>query len=244
MPAPAIHRIKNRFLNKLTPCLFPPFKTYFTQERLSQQEAVPGCSGNQPEPVADEVLMLTYAKTGRPDVFETLYRRYRRQVFGYFVHGTKNRELAEELFQELFMRVIKHAGTYKSKATFRTWLFTIARNLLRDSYRRSGVRRIMTSLDIPKEDTHKSIPEPAAAESQNPFRSAQSSEIRTILSQALADLPHEQREIFLLREMAGLDFTQAAKAASCSVNTAKSRMRYALLRLRDVFSSHGILPER
>ncbi|MBN1357030.1 sigma-70 family RNA polymerase sigma factor [bacterium] len=198
----------------------------------------------EPDGLSDEALMMQFSRQGRQDAFETLYRRYRRQIFGFFINGTGCRELAEELYQELFMKIIQHAGNYRPTAAFRTWIFAIARNQLRDAYRRGSVRQIMQSLDSSTAETANSPVEPPADKASNPHRRIQDAEIRKIVLQTLRELPRHQREMFLLRESNGLDFKDAARMAFCSVNTAKSRMRYALMRLREAFTEHGIRPER
>ena len=87
--------------------------------------------------MSDEELMIEYGKKGDAKAFEELLNRYRSQVFGYFVSACRHRETAEDLFQETFFRIIRSARSYKPKSSFRTWVFTIARNILIDWSRKS-----------------------------------------------------------------------------------------------------------
>jgi RNA polymerase sigma-70 factor, ECF subfamily len=222
-------------------------KTFALKLRLSSQK-VSTSSVKLPlstfSALSDEELMMKYGRNQDPEAFDLLLSRYREQVFGFLFRSCSSREAAEDLYQETFMRVIRAAAAYKPSAKFRTWIFTIARNLLKDLYRRNLVRLPVFSLDFDNPEDNHAVREPADTRTPDPMQKAIDHETRIVLYQALRALPPEQREIFLLREEAGLDFQEAASVANCSVNTAKSRMRYALMKLRDELNQAGIRPER
>lgn len=186
------------------------------------------------EEIPDEELMLLYAQ-GHQRAFELLLKRHERGVYNFALRSTGRKDQAEDLTQEVFMRVIRSAPKYKKSARFTTWLYTIARNLCIDRARRTG-RRGEVSLNRPigKDDeggrTYQDNLSDDKAEAGNVTLVRQ--QFRERLEVALAALPEEQREVFLLREVSGLKFREIADIVGTSENTIKSRMRYALETLR------------
>lgn len=183
---------------------------------------------------SDEVLMSAYAR-GEAAAFEGLFERHRRPVLTFLVHQTGSRAIAEDLFQDVFLRVVRARASYRPTGSFRAWLFAIARNAITDDRRRSALRGAGTAdaVNDPAEpssdDRARRGPDarPAAAD---PVEASHARDLRGRIEAALRRLPEEQREVFLLRERAGLDFQAIADA--CGLATAKSRMRYALEALR------------
>ena len=182
---------------------------------------------------SDERLMLRF-RGGDSVAFEVLVRRHRTPVFSFLVRLVGDRGRAEDLCQDAFLRVVKAAPDWEERAAFRTWLFTIARNLAADEARRSVFRRA-DPLDTPGGEAVR-----AAAADPLPDRAAASAQLRPRLEAALAALPAEQREVFLLREHAGLRFAEIASATGTPENTVKSRMRYALEALREKLAALGV----
>jgi RNA polymerase sigma-70 factor (ECF subfamily) len=179
-------------------------------------------------------------QAGDARAFEGLVRRHRTPVFSVLLRLTGDRGRAEDLCQEAFLKVVKASPDWQERARFSTWLYAIARNLAVDEARRMVFRRA-ESLDAaaPGEGSR---PEPAA-EDPGPDRLADASLVRPKLEAALAALPPEQREVFLLREHAGLRFGEIAEVTGAPENTVKSRMRYALEALRIELAARGIGPE-
>ncbi|RMH45059.1 MAG: RNA polymerase sigma factor [Deltaproteobacteria bacterium] len=176
--------------------------------------------------------MLRYQQ-GDVRAFELLLERHRRPVFNFILRFVGSRETAEDLLQEAFLRVIKGAARYERQAKFTTWLYTIARNLCVDHSRRMKHRKA-PSLDAPlKAGGDGGTLLDVLADDQIPSdRRAASSELRAKLHAAIARLSDEQREVFLMREMLGLPFKEIAAVVGVPENTVKSRMRYALEKLR------------
>jgi RNA polymerase sigma-70 factor (ECF subfamily) len=180
----------------------------------------------------DEDLMVRYQR-GEVRAFEVLLTRHRRQVFNYMVRFVGDRETAEELLQEAFIRVIRGAEAYKRQAKFTTWLYTIARNLCVDQTRRRKHRK-HASLDAPLDATAESgtlldvIPSGEMASD----RASANKQMHETMQRAIASLSDEQREVFLMREFLDLPFKQIAEVLGVPENTVKSRMRYALEKLR------------
>lgn len=181
---------------------------------------------------ADEALMMRYQK-GEVRAFEILLARHRKPIYNFIYRFVSSRELAEDLLQETFLRVIKGAGNYERKAKFTTWLYTIARNLCVDQSRRKKHRKT-TSLDQPmsKDQDSGTLLDVLPGAEMGSDRKSVSKQLHTTLHQAIATLSDEQREVFLMREFLDMPFKQIAEVVGVPENTVKSRMRYALEKLR------------
>lgn len=187
----------------------------------------------------DETLMLRY-RDGDSRAFEQLLLRYRRPVYLFVLRlvGMGNTALAEDLTQETFLRVVKHARSYEQQARFRTWLYTMARNLCVDALRRARHRRAQ-SLDAPMhEEDRETLLEHTADTSPAVDRRVIGHELQQRIQQAVASLPEDQREVFLMREVAELQFKEIAAIVGIPENTVKSRMRYALEKLREALDDY------
>lgn len=163
--------------------------------------------------------MLAY-RQGDAGAFETLYKRHRGALYRFVLRSLHQRSAAEELFQEVWMRVIEARGRYAPQARFTTWLYTIAHNLLVDHWRKKGL--VLVELN---EDEIVAAPD-------NPARQAEARETLGRFLQALEALPAAQREAFLLHEEGGLSAAQIAAATGTNEEAAKSRLRYAMAKLK------------
>lgn len=188
----------------------------------------------------DEQLMRRFQR-GDARAFETLMRRHRTPIHSFLCRLAGDRARAEDLLQETFLRVVKGAAGWEPRASVRTWLFTIARNLAADEARRR-VHRDADPLDAAR-DGERSRGDRLADGGRAPDDAAGDALVRPRLEAALAALPDEQREVFLLREHAGLSFPEIAEATGANENTVKSRLRYALLALRDRLAAEGVAPD-
>jgi RNA polymerase sigma-70 factor, ECF subfamily len=187
-----------------------------------------------PAEESDEKLMARF-QAGDASAFEILVRRHRTPVFSFLARLTGDRARAEDLCQETFLKAIRASPGWAPRARFQTWLYAIARNQAVDEARRQAFRRA-EPLD--------GAPEAAAASGgPTPERGAESALLRPKLEAALAALPEEQREVFLLREYAGLRFHEIASVTGVPENTVKSRMRYALEGLRATLAELGVGPD-
>ena len=177
--------------------------------------------------VPDEELMLAY-RGGDAGAFETLYTRHRASLFRFVLRSIKARAAAEELFQEIWMRVIEARATYRASARFTTWLYTVAHNRMVDHWRARG---LVTVSSTDEEDS--GVAEPAAPPSAEPHRLAEARQTLDRLLAALGTLPLLQREAFLLHYEAELTAAQIAAATGTNEEAAKSRLRYAMNKLRE-----------
>ncbi|MCA9541387.1 MAG: RNA polymerase sigma factor [Myxococcales bacterium] len=180
----------------------------------------------------DEDLMELYSQ-GDARAFEILLRRHERRIFHFIFRFVHDRELANDLLQETFLRVVKGAQSYSPKARFTTWLYTIARNLSIDALRKARHRRHL-SLDQPRGDEADgpTLMDRVPGKSAEGYGRTDSTEIRVRVEHAVEQLSDEQREVFLMRECMAMQFKEIAEVVGVSENTIKSRMRYALENLR------------
>jgi RNA polymerase sigma-70 factor (ECF subfamily) len=186
----------------------------------------------------DEELLAAYQQ-GDPGAFEGLLRRHRAPLFTFLLRMLGDREKAEDLAQETFLRIVKGAQAWEHRARFQTWLFTIARNLCVD---RARFRRT-DSLDAQGPDDEPPLVDSVPGREIDPARGAESARLRPLLMKALLSIPQEQREVFVLREQAGIPFREIAEILGVNENTAKSRMRYALEGLRKALEAAGVSEE-
>ena len=174
----------------------------------------------------DEELMLAY-RAGDAAAFDLLYARHKGGVFRYLRRQTGNAGQAEELFQDVWMRLIDARGRYEPQAKFTTWLYTIAHNRLMDHFRAAG-RASFVSHDDPDDDPIAELP---ASDPPPEDALARKQEAARLLA-AIDALPAAQREAFLLQQEGELSVEAIAQATGVTRETAKSRLRYALAKLR------------
>lgn len=177
---------------------------------------------------------------GDAAAFETLVRRHRTDVFSFLSRLLGDRARAEDLVQETWMKAIAAAPRWEERARFRTWLFSIARNLAVDEARRRAFRGTAQPLDVAGRPGDPTPDRVLAADDPPPDRAASAALLRPRLEAALAALPEEQREVFLLREFAGVPFAEIAAITGTPEPTVKSRMRYALESLRRRLEAMGV----
>lgn len=170
--------------------------------------------------------MLQY-RDGDATAFDLLYARHKGALFRYCLRHCRERSTAEETFQDVWMRVIGARQRYEPRAKFATWLYRIAHNRVIDRYRSDNPGKFQ-SLD----DNEDIGVLPAADRNDEPDRRLASDQQAARLRTLLAGLPAEQRDVFLLHEEAGLGLDAIAEVSGVGRETAKSRLRYALSKLR------------
>lgn len=172
---------------------------------------------------SDEELMAAY-REGDAGAFDALYARHKGPLFRYVLRGvrSRNRAVAEELYQEIWIRVIESRTRYVPSARFATWLYTIAHNRMIDYWR----RRELSDAREPEE-------EPPAGPDADPAHQVQARQVLARVASALAGLPPAQREAFLLHEEAGMTAVEIAAATQSDPEAVKSRLRYAFAKLKE-----------
>ena len=202
-------------------------KNLFGKKKAEEDEPMPL------DELCDEELMIAY-RDGDVVAFEILVKRHERGIFNFIVRSTGRRDLAEELLQEVFLRIVKSAPKYEQTAKFTTWAYTIARNICIDRARKAK-KYSEVSLDntMGGDDDGQTFKDALVDEDGGSATvDYDKQQFVKRLKGALAELPDEQREVFVMREFSGLKFREIAEVLEIPVPTVKSRMRYALETLR------------
>jgi RNA polymerase sigma-70 factor (ECF subfamily) len=175
----------------------------------------------------DAKLMLRY-RDGDADAFAALYAHHKGPLYRYLLRQVRNAGAAADLFQEVWSRLIANRVRYEARAKFATYLFHIAHNCSVDFFRRDHQLRHAARPD----DADAQSLEPEVPEYQRPDGMAEFAEQQSALLAALGALPREQREAFLLHEETGLTIEEIARVTDVGIETAKSRLRYAIRKLK------------
>src|SRR5258706_8908020 len=184
------------------------------------------------DPPREELVLVHAAKSGDMGAFEELVRRYDRNVFRIAQHITQNREDAEDVVQDAFLKAYQNLAKFQENSKFYTWLVRIAVNeaLMKLRRRRPGQ---MVSLDEDIKTEDDSIPREVADWSPNPEQNYNQAELKEILSRTIQGLPPGIRTVFILRDVEGLSTEETAEALELSIPAAKSRLLRARLQLRE-----------
>ena len=169
----------------------------------------------------DSALMLRY-RDGDVVAFEILYQRHNDALYRYLLRLCRHRDTAEDIFQDVWGKIIKSRQNYRPTAKFSTFLYRVAHNCFIDHIRRN--KRHSHTVDVEPDNQ----PDPG----DQPEALTERSMARRRLDAALGELPEEQRDVFLLHEEAGLNLDQIASVTGANRETAKSRLRYAVKKLR------------
>ena len=200
-----------------------------TTSETGSHFAHPRTAARRVEGVSDDEdaqLMLAYAR-GEMRAFETLYSRHRAALYRYLVRQARDTEIANDLFQEVWSRVIVNRVRYEPRAKFRTFLFTLAHNCFIDHCRRLKSRPAGASVD--EADAADLL---ATDDDARPESALERAETTRRYRAALATLPQEQRDVYLLHEESDLSLEEIARVTGVGTETAKSRLRYAVGKLR------------
>ena len=187
--------------------------------------------------LADEQLVSLYQE-GNNSAFDTLLKRYQQRVFSYLLYSVKNQELAEDLFQDIFMKMVVRikSGQYAENGKFSSWMMRIVHNHLIDYYRTSP-NAIILSNDESEVDLFNNAD---IAVNENREKEMIDQQTLREIKGLIAMLPDPQREVLLMRVKDELSFKEIAEKTNCSINTALGRMRYAILNLRQMAYERGI----
>lgn len=189
--------------------------------------------------LSDEQLVRNYAN-GDSDAFDTLLARYQQKIYSYILFLVHDDEVADDLFQETFMKAIVtiRQGRYVESGRFSAWLTRIAHNLVIDKYRQDRNSNVISN-DASDADLFNDV-----------SLSDITVEMKMITEQSLTDvgrllkeLPDNQKEVLYMRFYQDLSFKEIADATGVSINTALGRMRYGLINLRKMVSERGIVLE-
>jgi len=189
----------------------------------------------------DQQLVSLYIKGNEP-ALETLIHRHKKRLFSYIMTIANDRDLAEDVFQETFFKVINtlRKGQYNEEGKFLPWVERIAHNLMIDHFRRDN--RMPTISGGSNEDGESfdifdliTNDEPTAE--QEVCKRQLNKDLRKMISK----LPEDQREVLMMRHYYDMSFKEIAESTNVSINTALGRMRYALINLRKMIEDHGLV---
>ena len=189
------------------------------------------------EPLTEELQLVQAAKGGDVSAFEDLVKRYDRNVFRIAQHITQNREDAEDVVQDAFLKAYQNLGQFQGQSKFYTWLVRIAVNEALMRLRRRRPER-MVSLDEDVNTEDDSVPREVADWSPNPEQQYSQAELKDILTRTIQGLPPSFRTVFVLRDVEGLSTEEAAEALDLSIPAVKSRLLRARLQLRERLSRY------
>ncbi|MDW8302551.1 MAG: sigma-70 family RNA polymerase sigma factor, partial [Bacteroidia bacterium] len=181
---------------------------------------------------SDRALVKAYQQ-GNQQAFATLLHRHQKHVYNIIMMIVKDKFIAEDIFQETFMKVITLLQThqYQEEGKFSHWLIRIAYNLSVDYF-----RKIRKNPTITDSESDILTQEDRFVDTQEADSSILQHEDEHIIAQLLKRLPDEQREVVVLRHYADMSFKEIAEMTQCSINTVLGRMRYALINLRKMLS--------
>ena len=182
-----------------------------------------GDRGSKSLPRPDDQLMRGFAR-GDIRAFDQLYAKYKQPLYNY-LHRNCQHDQVDEIFQDVWLRVIASAARFQVHNKFRAWLFTLAHNCLVDHYRKSARQHQV-------EDDNHLLKHQVAAENRLMEDNVTTAESRSAILAAIESLPPEQREAFYLREDAGFSIQEIAEIQTVTQEAAKSRLRYAYQKLR------------
>ena len=181
------------------------------------------------EAASDEALLAAYA-AGDAHAFADLYERHERPVYRYFLRQGATPAQADDLLQDTWLAVVRNAGHFEPRAKFTTWLYTIARNKMVDHWRG---RDEAVSLDDAANDPEADAPlDIDAGDAHRPDVQAMSRAQARAFVEAVEQLPPAQKEAFLLQAEGGLSLEEIAAVTNAGHETVKSRLRYAMAKLR------------
>lgn len=185
----------------------------------------------------DDQLVAQYAK-GRNEAFDVLLSRHQSRIFSYIFHIVKNRDLAEDIFQETFVKAIMtiKQGRYTENGKFSAWITRIAHNLIIDYYRQEkSENTVSTDEDETNLLNRKDLSE------DNIEDEMVINQIHNDVRRIVDALPESQREVLVMRYYRNMSFKEIADATNVSINTALGRMRYAILNMRRIAEENNIV---
>ena len=175
---------------------------------------------------SDSVLMAR-VKDGELDLLAELFERHQRRLFNFFLRLAPGRSAAEDLVQEVFVRMLKYRHTFRSEAEFTPWMFAMARNAAVDQFRARPKLEVQEDPDAP---------EPAAP-LEHPVEAMETKERSELLQAALKRLPREKRELLLLARFGEMKYDSIGALLGISVGAVKVRVHRALKELREAYAS-------
>ncbi len=188
-----------------------------------------------------ELTIIRRVQHGDTDAFELLVAAYEKNVFNVALQMTGNREDAQDMAQEAFLKAYSSLSSFRGDSKFSSWLYRIVSNVCLD-YKRKQIRRPSSSLTV-EDDDGETLQLAIADESQSPERLLEQKLTREAVRRGLQELPEEQRHILLLREIQGLSYEEIGEAMDLEAGTVKSRIFRARKKLCAFLLENGNIPD-
>ncbi|MBF0266042.1 MAG: sigma-70 family RNA polymerase sigma factor [Gammaproteobacteria bacterium] len=182
----------------------------------------------------DEQLIQQFCQ-GDMKAFEDLYLRHKDPLYRYLFRQVSNKDLSDELHQDVWAKIIKQANQFNQLSSFKTWLYKIAHNHMIDYFRANKFRSQFDNKNNSEtvDDEHKDNEQACETINQSPEAEIQNQQLKQEIFAAVEQLPNEQKEVFLLHEHGGFNIKSIASITNNSQEATKSRLRYAIKKLRD-----------
>lgn len=189
--------------------------------------------------LSDIELVNAYI-VGDEHAFETLLHRHKRKVWSHIYLMVREREMTEDLFQETFIKVVRHlkGGKYNEEGKFLPWVIRIAHNLVIDHFRRN--KKMPTVRSNEEHDVFATLSQPGLNVEQRMINVQIDDDVRKMID----ELPEEQKDVVIMRTYLSMSFKEIAEHTDVSINTALGRMRYALINMRKLIQKHQMQLER
>jgi RNA polymerase sigma-70 factor, ECF subfamily len=186
--------------------------------------------------LSDEELIEIYRKReGEWQMaFELILKRYQGPLYSFILRMVKNQTVAEDLFQEVFVSIIKALPSYRAENKLKSWIYRIANNLTIDHLRKTK-RRKTSSIEeeiIQKNDRALRVEDILVSPEESPEKIIEKKELKKTLLECLEELTAEQKQVFLLKHQGGLSFKEIANVMKCPLNTALGRMNMAIKKIQ------------
>ena len=179
--------------------------------------------------------ILSEVSAGKVDAYGKIVCRYHGRLYNFIYRFVGDRETAEDIVQETFLRAFRKRDEYRAIANFSTWLFTIAGNLAKSELRRRKRGRMISAERDEETDTGMELPD----ESARPDKVAESSSADVQIQNAINSLTNNYRQVILLRDVEGMSYQEISEIVDCPVGTVKSRVNRARLKLQQKLKSEG-----
>ncbi|MBX7147586.1 sigma-70 family RNA polymerase sigma factor [bacterium] len=188
--------------------------------------------------MTDEVIFEQY-KQGDTRAIEVIIDRYKKPIYSFLLCKCRNRAEADDVFQDVFYKIIDNPHGFRSAISFKAWLFTLARNTYVDHLRKKIRKSNHVPIDEPKNEgpaLNETLPDDGPTLEE--WVGGQ--KISEVVDSLMGTLPEEQKESFYLRIRMEMQYEEIAQMMDCSVNTVKSRVRYALETIKDLLVKRGV----
>lgn len=191
----------------------------------------------------DDQVLIHYYLEGNEQAFEVLLMRHKDKIYRSIYHKIREREIAEDIFQETFVKIIQtlKLGNYNEEGKFLPWAMRIAQNLVIDYFRKHGRMKLVSERNAKSEDFN--IFSILKMEDLNIEQSISKTELEKQMIELIQHLPESQKDIIEKRIFQDLSFKDIAEMEDISINTALGRMRYALINLRKLIEKHQLVTD-